>query len=63
MPKQEAVQEEEEIIHEDNEWGRNSFVKHGVGSVNQSFMGESLIVIKIVQSLNDYCSLSSLNMF
>ena len=38
LPKQEVIQEEGEIIHEDNEWGRNCFINWN-GSKKTFFYG------------------------
>ena len=47
LPKQEVIQEEGEIIHEDNEWCRNCFINWN-GSKKLSFTGGNLIIIKII---------------
>lgn len=51
LPKHEAAPEEEEIIHEDNEWGRNSFMNWN-GSVKFLMGGD---IILITQIWVNYC--------
>lgn len=60
LPKPGGNSEEGEIIHEDNEWGRNCFINWNGSKKNILLWEGNLIIIKIIQVLNDYCSLSSL---